>query len=242
MSKKIELKDLASWNKLLSTERTSITRHEGVEFLMELSGLTPPGLAPPSPYATEEEIEAFECITLFDLLADDINRAESQLDIARFGDEPASDIVIDEKEKKYEQSKLIYQQALGFLRTIDDELAKGALRSPSADVYGDITMISFEELVKHFHSSSNSGKRDKAKQHRRKQLDQEEAIKSALRSHGYVLLELPKPPLGMSGPLAEIKDEMLAMKTLFNTTTLGKAWSRLLNDRKEIAYAETNHL
>lgn len=238
MSKKIELKDLASWKRLLCTERSSITRYEAVEFFMELSGLTPPRLPPPSPNASEEEVEAFAGLTLFDFLNEDIDWAEDEYDKARFVDDPPLDSVIEEKRKKFEKCKSTRSQALSYLRTIDDELAKGALRSPSAE--GDITMISFEEWVG-IKLSSDSGKQ--AKKLRPKQLRQEDAIKEVLISRGYDLFNLPQIDNGLDGLRKEIREELLAMTELFaNRNIYEKAWDRLIaRDPKEIAFTKTNH-
>jgi len=234
MSKKIELKDLASWNKLLSTERTSITRHEGVKFLMELSGLTPPGLAPPSPYATEEEIEAFECITLFDLLDQDIEWAESDYDRARFEDDPPLDNVIAEKREKFEKSKFARTHALSYLRTIQDELAKGALRSPSADMH-DITMISFEEWVStYIHVVPTVANEAVTTGRKGKWYEQEKAILAELSRLGFEPLKLKKPPRnGMAGSAADIRPLMVGIKPLFPTDKVfDLAWARLKKQKK----------
>lgn len=248
MSKKLDIKNLPALVSFILGERTSITRYEAVEVLMELSGLNPPRLRPPPEGATEEEIEMGESITVFDLLKNDVDGAESEYDKAKFGDEPVTDSVIAEKLENIKQSKLILAQAHDFLCTIDDELAKGTLRPPPGTFHaqrpGSITFKSFNEWVTGLQNTVDPGSLDKPPMRgRRKQLDQEDAIKAELLRRGYDLKQLKPPPKnGLGGTCAEIKNAMLAMTHLFgNDRVYQRAWSRLLKERKEIAYAETTH-
>lgn len=223
----------------IQNERTSLSKHEAVELLMEISNLQVPRLKPADPSLTTEELEIIESITVFDLLKDMVDEAEADYDDARFSEaKKTNDIAA--KLLKWESCKLLLAKAHEFLCNIDDALSAGELRTSHYQP-NFITLKSFMEWAKKFQDPSYPiPTKLENRPGRNKQILQEEAIKKALIEQGYRdLMHLPKPKNGLAGPKALIKEKVTSDKSLFcSKKTYDLAWSRLMSERIEIAYAE----
>ena len=221
-------------------ERTSLSKHEAVELLMEISKLQVPRLTPADPSLSPEALDITESFTVFDLLKDMVDEAEADYLDAKFS-EPKKTNDITAKLGKFESTKSLLDKAHEFICNIDDAISAGELRI-SHDEPNFITLKSFMDWAKKFQDSSNPipNKSDKKSKHN-KQILQEEAIKKVLIEDGYDLMNLPKPKNGLPGPKAFIKKRVTSDKHLFSSNKVyGIAWQRLLAERKEIAYAETH--
>ncbi len=225
----------------IQKERTSLSKHEAVELIMEISNLQVPRLKPADPSLSLEELDIIESITVFDLLKDMVDEAEADYDDARYIEtKKTNDIAA--KLLKWESCKLLLAKAHEFLCNIDDALSAGELRKSHYQP-NFITLKSFMEWAKKFQDSSNPiPTKLENSPARNKQILQEEAIKKALIEQGYRdLMNLPKPENGLPGPKAFIKERVTSDKHLFCSDRVYElAWQRLLSDRKEIAYAETH--
>lgn len=223
----------------IQNERTSLSKHEAVELLMEISNLQVPRLKPVDPSLTPEELEIIQSITVFDLLKDMVDEAEADYDDARYSEtKKTNDIAA--KLLKWESCKSLLAKGHEFLCNIDDALSVGELRTSHYQP-NFITLKSFMEWAKKFQDSSNTipNKLDK-KRKEGKQILQQKAIKKVLIEDGYDLMNLPEPKNGLPGPKALIKQKVTSDKSLFSSNKVyGMAWQGLL-DLKEIAYAETH--